>query len=445
MMRILLVYTNRYRRMAPPPVGLAFLVKPLEETGHVVKIVDLMYSMDPVKDLNDALDAFKPDVAGFSIRNIDNQDMLRLKSFMPEAREYVETAKRKGAIVILGGTAFTIFPFETMEYMGADYGIAGQGERSLPLLIGSLEARQVDKSIPGLVWREDGKLRMNVPDFSGYRCQKADWSAIDLKGYASLVPGAVITKAGCPYRCSYCNVSSAFGDRFVFRDVGDIVDDFKAIKEAHGINNFFLTDACFNSPLEHAKDVLRAIIKSGLKIYLNATVVPVSGQYDDELFRLYRRAGGISLMIGAETFSERMLRNYNKPFALDDVRECCRLCEKHRMPFFMQAMFGGPGETNETVRESMDFLSGVKYASFSYGIGVRIQPGTRLYETAKSEGMIKDESELFMPKFYVSRQMDMEWAKGYIKKRSLQYAYRNLRMAPYLMRCALAKHLNVIY
>lgn len=439
-MRVLLVYTNRYRPMAPPPLGLAYIVEPLRRDGHEVEVLDLMFSRDPEAVLHRAIDEFRPDIAGFSIRNIDNQDMRHTEYFLEDAKRFVDVARERGVTTVLGGTAFTTFPAEMLEYMGADYGIAGQGEKSLPLLLRSLGTGALDKEIPGLTWHEDGSIKVNPPDLGGYCGSRARWEALRLGGYRkSFFAGAVVTKTGCPHRCAYCNVAMAFGGQFRCRKAEDVVEEIKSLKEAHGANVITLTDACFNMPIGYAKDVLRAIAKANLKVYLNTTIVPVGGEFDDELLELYKKAGGIILSLGSEAFSEKMLKSYRKPFTIDDVLACASLCDRHQMPFMVQALFGGPGEDASTVKEAMETLRDVHYARFTYTIGVRLLPETALFEAAKGEGLVKEPSELFMPRFYVSRDLDVQWADRYIKKRLLRYSYRSLKMLPFMARCALAR------
>ncbi len=438
MMRVLLVYANRYRPMAPPPAGIAYLLEPLRREGHDVKVLDLMFARDPAGELRRAMDDFKPQVAGFSVRNVDNQDMRHTEYFVEEAKKLVALAKEKGAVTVLGGTAFTTFPAEMLEYTGADYGIAGQAEKSLPLLLGSLGSP--DGRIPGLAWREGGAVKLNPPDFGGYHYARARWDALSLDGYRkSPVAGAVLTKSGCPYKCAYCDAARVFGGSFRRRTPDDVVEEIRRLKKAHGINVITLTDACFNVPAAYAKDVLRAIIRANSKVYLNTTIVPVRGHFDDELLELYKKAGGIMVSLGAETFSRKMLESYRKPFTLNDALDCARLLGKHRLPFAVQALFGGPGEDASTVKETMGALRDVPYAKFTYTMGIRILPGTALYEAAKNEGLVKEPSELFTPKFYVSKNLDVPWAEGYVRKRLLRYSCRSLRMLPVRARCALAR------
>jgi radical SAM superfamily enzyme YgiQ (UPF0313 family) len=291
----------------------------------------------------------------------------------------------------------------------------------MPRLIKSLESGCLDESIPGLVWRDKGKVRTNPPDLNGYAASMAEWDIIKLEGYASgLFPGAVVTKSGCPHKCAYCNVTSSFGSNFTYRDPSEIVEEIKALKGS-GISGITLVDACFNVPIGYAKDTLSAIAAARLSIRIHTAFVPVRGHYDDELFELYKAAGGVVISLGTETFSEKMLMSYGKPFTVDDVRACAGLCDKHGVPFMIHALFGGPGENSDTIKESMEVLREIHCSEFVYNIGVRLLPGTTLFEIAKKEGVLKDESELFYPRFYVSKDLNVEWANEYIKGKLKEY------------------------
>jgi radical SAM superfamily enzyme YgiQ (UPF0313 family) len=215
-------------------------------------------------------------------------------------------------------------------------------------------------------------------------------------------------------------VTSSFGSNFTYRDPSEIVEEIKALKGS-GISGITLVDACFNVPIGYAKDALTAIAAAHLSIRIHTAFVPVRGHYDDELFELYRAAGGVVILLGTETFSEKMLMSYGKPFTVDDVRACASLCDKHDVPFMIHALFGGPGESSDTIKESMEVLRDIHCSEFVYNIGVRLLPGTTLFEVAKKEGVLKDASELFYPRFYVSKDLNVEWADGYIKGKLEEY------------------------
>lgn len=120
-------------------------------------------------------------------------------------------------------------------------------------------------------------------------------------------------------------------------------------------------------------------------------------------------------MLGAEGFSEAMLRSYRKSFHIPDIIHCLDLCKKNSIHVGVEALFGGPGETRETILESMEVIRKIDYSLFLYGIGIRIMPCTEIFDIAKEEGFFENEDDLFFPKFYFSKQLDLDWAKNTIQ------------------------------
>jgi radical SAM superfamily enzyme YgiQ (UPF0313 family) len=438
-MNVLLIYTNRYRYIIPPPIGLAFLVYPLRRQGHQVKVLDLMFSNNPLHDIDTVIDEFKPEIAGFSIRNLDNQYMLDLKNPLVEIKTFIDSMKSAGVVTVLGGTAYTTFPRQMLHFMEADYGIAGQGEYSFPALIHALEKKESIDNIPGLVYRTIDSIKMNKPMITGYAGgQKADWSLFDLQSYkrnAMITPGGVvIVKTGCPYKCGACDVKTTMGEIYIFRNHEEIIDEIRFLRNTYNLRHFFLIDPCFNSPLDKAKDLLGKMIKEKLHIRFVLRCNPVHGSFDNEFFALFARAGGHTINSAIDSFSDSMLENYQKPFRKEDIALFSQMAHRHGIRLVAEMLFGGPGETNETIKESMAFLPYVQYAMLQYSIGIRINPLTSVYDTAIKEGIIKGEDELLFSKFYVSKDVDIEWAKKFIRSSVRRYAYRILKMPPVILR-----------
>jgi radical SAM superfamily enzyme YgiQ (UPF0313 family) len=444
-MRILLVNTNSFRYLSPPPLGLAYLSAALKEHGHQPHLLDLMFEKHPERALNAALDDVDPSLVGFSIRNLDNQSMLVLRNPLPAVRGLVALARARGVTTVLGGTAFTTMPVEMLEYMEADYGIAGEGETGLPQLADDLTRDgRASADVAGLVWRDRSTIRARPAVITGYGgARRADFAAIDWRRYRRThcppAPGIVI-KTGCPYSCAYCDARSTMGSHFRPRDPQAIIEDIRRLRRSHKVRSFFLIDHCFNSPLDHAKAVLAEIIRGRLNIGFATTVGPVTGCYDDEFFRLFRRAGGTFAILDADSLSATMLERYRKPFTVDDVSSCARLAHRNRLPIAVSMLFGGPGETEETVRETMSQLRKLDFAHFMYAIGVRVLPGTGVYEAALREGVVRDRRDLLMPTFYVSRELDIEWARAYVAREASQFPRRDLRMLASRVRHILRQH-----
>jgi radical SAM superfamily enzyme YgiQ (UPF0313 family) len=441
-MKILFIYTNTNRFLSPAPAGIAYLIPQLKRRGHQIKLVDLMYSENPMEDIDKEINDFKPDAAGLSIRNLDNHNMMSPDNPMLKIREYIGLIKRKGIKTILGGPAFTTLPEEMLKYLKADYGIAGQGEESLPQLIDMIKKNTLNRSIPGFVWKENGKIYSNPEDKSGYNRKHPDWSLINTKSYKkNMFPAMVIIKTGCEFNCLYCNTCLRSGYSVIPRDIDSIIKDIKEIIKIQNTSMIYFSDPCLTNPIDFAKDLFKAIIDEKLKISISSNLEPAKGCYDEELFELYKRAGGLFTILGCESFSPAMLKTYKKPFNMDDVIKWSDLAKKTGLKFIVQLLLGGPGENESTIKETLEALPSINFSLFLYNIGIRIYPNTGLFEIAKKEGILKSKEELLFPKFYVSKELDVEWARKYISRTTRKYSLRMAGMLPVMGRMLLKKYI----
>jgi radical SAM superfamily enzyme YgiQ (UPF0313 family) len=238
-------------------------------------------------------------------------------------------------------------------------------------------------------------------------------------------------------------VPRVFGDRFVRRDTESILDDIHRLRDEHGIRVLFLNDPAFNAPLDEAKVLLEALIRDRIRVYFATTIVPVTGCYDDELWSLYRRAGGILGVFGIEALSAATIRSYNKPFTLDDVIASTRQAVRAGVRPVCTTMLGGPDETDATIDEAVATIGRMDYAILSHGFGIRIMPGTALCARARAEGVIGADDDLLAPRFYLSRELDLPRARRKIAGALRRYGWRNPRMIPAGARMAWAKLFGV--
>jgi radical SAM superfamily enzyme YgiQ (UPF0313 family) len=202
------------------------------------------------------------------------------------------------------------------------------------------------------------------------------------------------------------------------------------MKRQYQQNWFFLIDPCFNTPLDFAKELLHRIIQEKLGIRFVTRINPIHNAFDSEFIQLYTRAGGQFGNMGVDSFSDQILENYQKDFCVEDIIHFSDLANQYGLRTGMELLFGGPGETQDTIRETLAQLPKIKYSFLSYAIGIRINPNTAIFKTAKEEGVIQESSELLFSKFYLSKGFDMDWAKTYISHSIKKYNYRYIKLLP---------------
>ena len=133
------------------PLGMAYVAAAAQSAGHEIQTLNLMLAQDVRSLLQAALEGFKPEVIGISVRNIDDQ-MIKPAGFLLSPVKAVVAGCRNisDAPIVLGGAGYSIFPRHVLEYLEADMGIQGEGEKAFVMLLERLE-RQADLSgIPGL-------------------------------------------------------------------------------------------------------------------------------------------------------------------------------------------------------------------------------------------------------------------------------------------------------
>jgi radical SAM superfamily enzyme YgiQ (UPF0313 family) len=433
-MKILFIQTNNYTLLRPLPIGPAYVARRLERDGHAVRFLDLMGERDSVRATRDAATAFSPDLVCLSVRNRDN--MMESRYFDPiPGIAAVAAAVRESSPspLLLGGTAFTSYPSRLLDRLNAEYGIAGDDLDAISRFVASLASGSPDLETPGLVYRDStGRIVANPFEFAGYRKALADHHAmIDRKRYRrAFWQAAVVTRSGCPEKCIFCDVARTFGNRFILREPGEVAEEILSLKRNGETRSVWLIDAGFNRPLDHAKEVLREIVRRGAQLRLYAVFDP--GEADKEFFQLYRRAGGVMLTLFAESLSDSVLRELRKSFGAAEIFRDTRTMREEGIAFLFMPTFGGPGETRETVAETLRRTPSLKATFTEFSVGWRIQPGAELRERAIREGLLEANDDCWEPHFYVSPDTPREWLKGELRNFKFRHPLLSWRVASFI-------------
>jgi radical SAM superfamily enzyme YgiQ (UPF0313 family) len=402
-MKVLLISPNREEiNMRTLPLGLACVAAATKKKGHEVVLLDLMEEENPPESVQRTIQQFHPEVIGLSIRNIDDQKMEPPRFLLDQTKEIVSLCRHLSqAPLILGGAGFSIFPEQTLEYLEAHMGIQGEGEAVFPLLLERIQRGKTLSGLPGLYIRGQGLQgqRTYIPNldelpwadvFSWFR------SGRDRKGYWMTVQ----TRRGCPMGCSYCSTASIEGRAIRKRSPEAVAEDIKAQMEA-GLEKFYFTDNIFNLPPFYAKALCRQFKK--LDRIPRWRCITYPGKVDAELARAMAEGGCQDTSIGFESGSERMLRSLNKHFSLDEVRQTATLLGDQGIQRWGFLLLGGPGETKESVEESLAFADSLPLEGGKVTVGIRIYPHTPLAATARQEGLVSEKTNLLYPTFYLAR------------------------------------------
>ena len=408
-MRVLLISPNREEiNMRTWPLGLACVAAATAKAGHDVRLLDLMESREPGEALEKVIAELNPDVIGVSVRNIDDQTMRGTKFMLDEVKEVISCCRTVStAPVVLGGAGYSIFPEASLEYLAADMGILGEGEAVFLELLKRLDEGSDLSGLPGLFLRGSGlqEERSYVQDLDELPLPDPPLfaHAPDDTNEEFWLP--IQTRRGCPMNCSYCSTPAIEGRLFRKRSP-EIVADWMGRWTKAGVRRFYFVDNTFNLPASYAKELCSVIEAAQLDATWRCIVYPA--KLDETLVASMARAGCKEVSLGFESGSEPILRWLNKRFKLDDVRHAARLFADvgiRRMGFLL---LGAPGETRDSVLESLAFVDSLDLEAVKITIGIRIYPHTLLAKTAIEEGGVSSEDDLLSPRFYIAEGLE-EW------------------------------------
>lgn len=385
------------------PLGAGLIVAATRRAGHVVAFLDLLHCEDSVISTITAVESFSPDAIGLSVRNIDDQSREQPRFLLAQVKPVVEACRAaSSAPIILGGPGFSIFPSEALRYLGADYGIAGEGETAFVDLLRHLEAGRDPSGIPGF----HSNLVSNPPSHRGDLDAVPFWDDVlteSARAAGEEIWTPVQTRRGCPNDCSYCSTAAIQGRSIRPRSPESAVAEIRRLTLA-GLRRIYFVDNSFNIPEPYALTLCRLLEADALGITWRCILYP--HRVTEELVASMARAGCVEVSLGFESGSSSVLREMNKRYTPADVRQTSDLLQRHGIRRMGFLLLGGPGETRATVEESLAFAESLQLDSLRVTVGIRIYPHTALAQRAIDEGAIDATDDLLAPRFYLAKGLE---------------------------------------
>jgi len=423
--RVLLVNPNRMR---PPvaPIALDYLASSLAGSGFEVDLLDLCFCPN-TEDFAREIEGYFASKSAFAVaitlRNTDDTSLVTRDFFIPGLKEIIDCIRtHTSAHIILGGSGFSIMPEDILQYCGLDLGIWGEGEYSLPLLLRKILAVEDYYSVPGLVYPVAEGYHHNTPKYIDLDSIPApERNAVDNRRYfLEGGMGSIEAKRGCTGRCIYCADPLIKGRRVRRRSPRSVVDEIQALLRK-GIDHFHFCDSEFNLPPAHAGEICREIANRGLASRVRWYAYCSPAPFSEELATLFWKAGCAGIDFGVDSANDQMLRTLERGFTVEDVARTARLCHQQGIVFMYDLLLGGPGETRDSLGDTIETMKRLSPFRVGASLGVRIFPGTRLAAMVRGQGPVEQnpnlrgvrDEKLFDPVFYLSSALG-EDAPGYL-------------------------------
>lgn len=277
--------------------------------------------------------------------------------------EIMEFIKRynSSAKVLIGGpyvsTQVRTQEPSVVEYVfqkiGADiYVNSSQGEATLIQLLDALSNNQSYTGIKNIHYRSGNTYVTNPTETENNKLHEntVDWTLFKDRVNVHV---AVRTAISCPYKCAFCGFPQHAG-AYQTTEVDPIIAELDTLATIPSVKSIHFVDDTFNIPKERFKELLRRMIKKNYNYKWHSYY---RCQFsDDETMQLMKESGCEGVFLGIESGSNTILRNMDKAATSEQYRRGIAYLKKWDIPTFGCFIIGFPGETMETVQETVDFI-----------------------------------------------------------------------------------------
>ncbi len=371
------------------PLGLSYIASVLRDNGHDVQLIDS--------------NAFKLSYAGIEelVRNssFDIAGLTGLITQFGQVKKIASIIKKiSGATVILGGGLASAAPEVVLKKTDVDIAVIGEGEETCSELLKVIEEKGSLAGVDGICFRKDGEFvrtgkRKAVEDISSLPFPA--WDLFPMESYFNndvmCMPKrriSLITSRGCPYRCTFC-FHGIFGRRFRARTAENIFQEMELLYKKYRVRGFVFEDDTFVLNRKRVNRLCELIIENRLKVYwtCNARINLV----DKELIAKMKGAGCVEVSYGIESGNQSQLDRIKKDITIKEAYRVIEMTKKAGIMTHGFMMIGIPGETTETVKDSIKFCkeAGLQ-AEFTILTPI---PGSKLYQGAADLSTIKITTE----------------------------------------------------
>ena len=367
-----------------PPLSLLYCAAVAEAAGHEVKLLDLNGFDRPLGDATALMDSFKPEACLIRM-GFDTQDPDLAVLREAKARGIFCMARLK----IVGDT-----PWLREEFMKArpevDLFFLDEPECLLEPVLKALSQNAGLDGLPGLLWRKAGDLQSTDPGklMDPEDLPRPAYHLLpSLKAYHTGVmegPFTVVqTSRGCPYTCSFCS----FGKLpYRKRRIESVVEELEWLKREHSLKSFLFFDDVLTLDKPRTEKLMRLMIEK--KLGLEWVACTRADTVSKELLQLMHQAGCREIAFGIESGSDQVLADTTKGVTKDEIRQAARWCHETGILFYGLAIIGLPGETKQSVEDTIAFINEIQPFYTQFGFCVPF-PNTDTWDWYSSRGFLK--------------------------------------------------------
>ena len=197
----------------------------------------------------------------------------------------------------------------------------------------------------------------------------------------------VMAHRGCIGSCTFCCCPFFWGEYRV-RSVPHVIQELKWIQQL-GYKEVFWNDTRFTSDLEWSHELMDKMIENKIDLTWSTADHATSGiGRDPELLKKMKKAGCHQIRLGLESANLQILKNIRKGVTPDQVAKTAAMIKKAGIEVLVHNILGLPGETKETMQETIDFLKSIDIDYITLGIA-QPRPGTPFFDYLVKNNYLK--------------------------------------------------------
>ena len=365
------------------PLGISYLAAVLENDGYEVDVIDCQVLNRAKRKIEDELTRLQPDVVGVTSTTL---------TYAP-AVELVRVAKETcpNCLTIMGGPHVTVMDEQTLkDQTGVDIVVRGEGEDTIIELADLVSESSLNKlgDVTGITFRKNGQIVRtpnrpfieNLDKLPHPAFNRLPLTEYQIRGKCYL---PIITSRGCPFNCTFCLISEMCGKRFRARSPKNVVDELEWLRDVHGADAFAFYDAVFTLDRKRAIDICEE--KKKRKIDLPWDCTTRADQVSKEVLVKLKEANCKVVYFGVESGSQKILDSVNKGITVEQNEKAIKWTKEAGMSAFISVVVGYPGETEEMLKQTFDFIDRTKPDHVCFCLATPY-PGTRFFNLVEDFG-----------------------------------------------------------
>lgn len=337
------------------PLGLGYIAA-ISEKYAETKVIDMNVEKTNIEQ---AVKEFMPDIVGITSTSPAFPEAKRIAS---EIRN-VSPAK-----IIIGGVHATFRPDEALE--ASDIAVRGEGELTFEEI---LSGKPVEE-IKGVSFKKDGMIIHN-PDRELTEAvdtfPSPAYHLFPIKKYTIM---SAISSRGCPFNCVYCCSTRFWRNKIRYRHVDSFYKEIEWLSK-NGVRTLKIHDSTFTIDKSRVMNFCNKMIESDLDLFWSCETRPDT--LDDDMLAKLKEAKCILICIGVDSASELVLKNANRQMKKECIEKIFHKAREIGIRTRAYITFGLPGENEESVKETIEFLKRVKPDQTMLSLATKY-PGTNL-------------------------------------------------------------------